>query len=474
MAIPTLPNKNDENIIPPPQAIDAEFAVLGAMFIQSDAIVKVADILKDTDFYSPNNRNVFRVIMQLYMSNSPVDFVTVSTELKNENLLQSMGGSGYLTTMTANVSSVANVEHYAQIVKDKSILRQIISIGTNMVCYAKSNPNISDILNRAQSDIYSVSENSVIREFVQMNKLVHPMLEQMETTCKNKNSFPGLSTGFIDLDRMTAGLQKSDLILFAGRPSMGKTAFALNIAEHVAFNEKKSVAIFSLEMSKEALAMRLACSTARVDSHKARQGYISSSGWSKLTSNMSKLFDAPIFIDDSSMLNTIEMRTRARKLAQELKSRNESLSLIIVDYIQLMSGTSKNENRVQEVTSISRALKGLARDLNVPVIALSQLSRKTEDHSRNGHRPQLSDLRESGALEQDADVVGFVYREGYYKRDDPDVQKNATIIIAKQRNGPTGDIDLTFLKECTRFENKEYKEAEKNESIIKTDCKRTC
>ena len=436
----------------PPQAIEAEQAVLGAMLIDKESIIKCLDILKDNDFYSSAHQRVFQIISYLYINNFPVELISVNNEMKNDKVLQDIGGAAFLINMTGKVSTVANVDHYARIVKEKSILRQIAIIGMEMSNAAQSECKASDILNKAQSVIYQVSENSMTRGFSPMKSLIHPMIDRVENLLKDKKDIPGLKTGFTNLDRMTAGLQPSDLILIAGRPSMGKTAFALNIAANVALNDNKPVAIFSLEMSKESLALRLSCSTAKVDAHKTRQGFLESSQWAKFTTTASQLYDTPLYIDDSPTINVMEMRTRARKLATELKVQGKELSLIIIDYIQLMQGIGRTENRQQEMAEISRSLKGLARDLNIPVIAISQLSRKTEEHGR-GHRPQLSDLRESGALEQDADVVAFVYREGYYKRDDPDLKYKATLILSKQRNGPTADIDLAFFPEYTRFEN---------------------
>jgi len=437
----------------PPQAIEAETAVLGSMLIEKEAVLKVLDILRDTDFYKGAHRNIFRIIRDLYMENQPVDTITVSAKLKTEKLLEDIGGGAYLTQLVNSVSTAANVEHYAEIVHEKAILRTLITVGSDIVGEAfneKSSP--TDILFKAGEILYKVSEDAQEKGFVPLSELVHPALERIEKLHADKKDVPGLRTGFDDFDRMTAGLQPSELIIIAGRPSMGKTAFGLNIIENVALLEKLPVALFSLEMSKEQLMMRLLCSAAQVDAQKTRQGFIAGQNWSKLTTVAGKLAEAPIYIDDSATLNVMEIRTRSRRLANELRMQNKQLSLIVIDYIQMMRGVGRSESRQLEMAEISRSLKALARDLKIPVIALSQLSRKPEEKGREG-KPQLSDLRESGALEQDADVVGFIYRESYYRRDDPDLERKATLILAKQRNGPTGDIDLAFFREFTRFEN---------------------
>jgi len=437
----------------PPQAFDAEKAVIGSMLIEKEAVIKAMDIVGEFDFYEGAHRNLFLAIRDLYLENQAVDAITVSDTLKKRKQLEKIGGAGYITTLINSVSTAANVEYYAGIVREKSILRQLISAGSDIVTSAFDEKNTAEeILDKSESTLFSIAQKKAQRGFASLASLVHPTLEYLEKIHSDKREVPGLRTGFEDLDKMTAGLQPSELIILAARPSMGKTALALNIAENVAMNEKKAVAIFSLEMSKEALMMRLLCSAARVNSHNTRQGFITTQNWSKLTTVATKLSEAPIYIDDSSSLNVLELRARARRLATELKVQGKELSLVMIDYIQIMGGLGRTESRQQEMSDISRSLKGLARDLNIPVVALSQLSRKPEEKGREG-RPQLSDLRESGALEQDADVVAFIYREGYYKRDDPDKEKSATLILAKQRNGPTGDINLIFQRDYTRFES---------------------
>jgi len=436
----------------PPQSLEAEMAVLGAMLIEREAVSKVLDIVNETDFYSEFHKQLFQAIKELELESQPVDVITVSEKLKKNKLFIDNGGVSYLASMINSVSTAANVEHYATIVRDKSILRRLINAGTNIVNSAfTENLSADEILDQSQRILFSISENQTGRNFADMGELVQDSLKDLEKLYTDKKDIPGLRTGFTDFDNKTLGLQKSDLIIIAARPSMGKTAFALNIAEYVAITEKKPVAIFSLEMSKRSLMLRLLCSAARVNSHHTRRGYISRQNWINLTTVASKIAEAPLYIDDSSVLSVLDIRARARRLASELEIQNKKLELIIIDYIQIMRGMGRVESRQQEMSDISRSLKGLAKDLNIPVIAISQLSRKPEEKGREG-RPQLSDLRDSGAIEQDADVVAFIFRESYYKRDDAE-NKTATIIIGKQRNGPTGEITLVFENECTRFEN---------------------
>ncbi len=437
----------------PPQSIDAEMAVLGSMLIEKEAVTKVIDLINEHDFYKEAHRQVYLAIRDMYLDNQAADIITVSEKLKNNRIFTDAGGAAYLTTLINAVSTAANVEYYASIVRDKSVLRQLINAGSSIVTLAFSEKTpAEEILDKSESILFNIAQRRAAKGFTSLADLVHPTLEHLEKLHTDKRDVPGLRTGFADLDKITAGLQPSELIILAARPSMGKTALALNIAEHVGLTEKKPVAIFSLEMSKESLMMRLLCAAARVNSHQTRQGYISTQNWSRLTTVATKLAEAPIYIDDSSDLSVLELRARARRLATELQVQGSGLALIMIDYIQIMRGSGRVESRQQEISEISRSLKGLARDLKVPVIALSQLSRKPEEKGREG-KPQLSDLRESGAIEQDADVVAFIYREGYYKRDDPDKEKNATLIIGKQRNGPTGEIQLVFEKDYTRFED---------------------
>ena len=444
----------------PPQSLDAEMAVLGSMLIEKEAIIKAVDIVSDEDFYKESHRQIFIVMRDLYLENQAVDAITVTDALKKNKLFADLGGGSYITSLINSVSTAANIEYYAAIVRDKSILRQMINTGTQIVASSfNEKMPANEILDKAGEALFDITQKGAKRGFVDVSKLVHPTLDYLEKLNRDKKDVPGLRTGFTMLDSMTAGLQPAELIIIAARPSMGKTAFALNIAENVALREKKAVAMFSLEMSKEALMLRLLCSAAQVNSHEVRKGIIATKDWSKLTTVAQKFSEAQIFIDDSPGISVLELRARARRLANELKIQGKELAMILIDYIQMMRGSAgRPESRQQEMADISRSLKGLARDLNCPVVALSQLSRKPEEKGREG-KPQLSDLRESGAIEQDADVVGFIYREGYYKRDDPDLERKATLILAKQRNGPTGEINLTFRRECTRFENATAMEA---------------
>ncbi|MDR0977454.1 MAG: replicative DNA helicase [Endomicrobium sp.] len=437
----------------PPQAVDVEMAVLGAMLIEKEAILKVIDIINDTDFYKEIHGQIFTTIHTLYIENQPVDLFTVSDALKKIGLLDKIGGAVYLSSLINSVQTAANVEYYAYIIRDKSIARQLIKTGSEIVERAFNEQNSTDeILDKSQSDLFTISERKSKKGLSSISKLVSPMLHNLEKLHSDPKDISGLATGFADFDAKTKGLHSAELIILAARPSMGKTAFALNIAEHVGIDQKKPVAIFSLEMKQEALMMRFLASLARVNASKLRNGQYNSSDWPRLTTAASKIAESHIFIDDDADINVIEIRARARKLATELKARGTPLSLVIVDYIQFIRPSRRKfESREQEVASISRSLKALAKDLDIPVIVLSQLSRRTEDRGRKDSKPQLSDLRDSGAIEQDADVVAMLYREGYYNREDPDLQKKATLIIGKQRNGPTGEINLIFEGEYTRF-----------------------
>jgi replicative DNA helicase len=437
----------------PPQANEAEMAVLGAMLIEREAQAKVLDLLDENCFYKPAHQHIFRAIAHLFAEGSAVDMVTVGESLKNQKLLTEIGGSSYLTDLANVLPTAANVEHYARIVKDKAVLRQLIQVSTRIVTAAFSQSGeVADLLDDAERQIFNIAQSKAEKGFISVSDLVHDVIETVEKLYQRKTHVTGVATGFSEIDAMTAGFQPSNLIIIAGRPSMGKTSFAMNIAEYVAIHEKRPVAIFSLEMSREELMLRMLCSQARVDSHKVRRGYLEKKYWSTLTAAASQIAQAPIFIDDSSSLSVLEMRARARRLAAELAAKGTPLSLIMVDYLQLMRGMGRIESRQQEISEISRNLKALARDLRVPVMALSQLSRRPEEKGREG-RPQLSDLRESGAIEQDADLVAFIFREELYKPQELDNQGKAKIIIAKQRNGPTGEVDLAFLREYTRFEN---------------------
>jgi replicative DNA helicase len=437
----------------PPQALDAEMAVLGAMLIEREAQAKALDMLDESAFYKPAHQQIFRIMAHLFSEGAAIDVVTVGEQLKNQRALGDIGGSSYLTDLTNILPTAANIEHYARVVKEKSILRQLIGVATRIVSAAYSQQEeVAALLDDAEHSIFSIAQSKAEKGFVPVSDLVHNVIETVESLYQRKAHVTGLATGFTELDTMTAGLQPANLVIIAGRPSMGKTSFAMNIAEHAAIVNKKPVAIFSLEMSREELMMRMLCSQARVDMHKVRRGYLEKKYWNTLTAAASQIAQSPIYIDDSSGLSVLEMRARSRRLAAELAAKGTPLALILVDYMQLMRGMGKSESRQQEISEISRNLKGLARDLKVPVMALSQLSRKPEEKGREG-RPQLSDLRESGAIEQDADLVAFIYREEVYRPQEIDLHGKAKIMIMKQRNGPTGDVDLAFIREYTKFEN---------------------
>jgi replicative DNA helicase len=437
----------------PPQAIDVEMAILGVMLIEKDVILKITEIINEDDFYKDIHKQIFLTIYGLYIESQPIDLFTVSEALKKNGMFSKIGGTSYLASLIDFVQTSANVEHYASIIRNKSISRQIINVGSEMISDAFDEQISSDeMLDKSQAVLFSISQQKTTKGFSSVAKLVMPMLKKLEKLHSNPREISGLSTGFTDFDIKTTGLHPAELIVLAARTSMGKTAFALNIAEHVAVVEKKPVAIFSLEMKQEALMSRFLASLSRVNAWKLRNGQYNNTDWPRLTNAAVKIAEAPIFIDDDSDISVIELRIRARRLATELKAKGNPLALVIVDYIQFIRGSGKKyESRQQEVSDISRSLKSLAKDLNVPVFVLSQLSRRTEDKGRKDNKPQLSDLRDSGAIEQDADVVAMLYREGYYNREDPDLQKKAILIIGKQRNGPTGDINLIFEGEYTKF-----------------------
>lgn len=430
----------------PPQNIEAEMAVLGSMLIEEDAISAILETIDEHVFYSDAHRKIFLKIVQLYDQRKAVDLVTLVEKLKGDNALEEVGGASYLAGLTNTVPTAANAIHYARIVKEKSVLRALINNATRIAAEAyEADENVGQILDRAEKMIFEISDSRIDGGVSAIKDLIKDSIETIDKLYQNKAHVTGIATGYTDFDIKTAGLQPSDLVVIAGRPSMGKSSFAINIVEHAAIIEKIPVAFFSLEMSKEQLVQRLLCSHARVDANKVRTGFLSASDWPSLTSAAGKLSEAPIFIDDSASISALELRAKARRLKSHHK-----IQLIVVDYLQLMRGSASIENRQQEISEISRSLKALAKELNVPVIAISQLSRAVE--SRTDHRPQLSDLRESGAIEQDADVVVLLMREEYYN---PTEQNRgiAEVNIAKQRNGPVGLVKLSFIKEYTRFEN---------------------
>ncbi len=438
----------------PPQALEAEMAVLGAMLIEPDAVERALDILSDQDFYQESHRAVFRVMAELARRSAAVDLVTVSEELRKVKRLDELGGMPFLTGLQDRVATAAHVEHYARIVKEKAILRELIKASTNIVaaCYKEEKP-AAELLDEAQADVMRVAQSQSLHGVVEAKDLAHEVLDQIEAAHKAKRAVTGVPSGLKLLDRKTAGFQKSDLILIAARPSQGKTALALNVAAHVVLEEKKPVLFFSLEMSRHAIMQRLIASEGRVNLMDIRTGFFQHRHWAQLTTATARLSESPLHVVDMPGLSVLGARSISRQLAAKLKREGKELSLIIIDYLQLMRGGARTENRQQEVSEISRGLKFLARDLNLPVIALSQLSRRSEDKGRTDNKPMLSDLRESGALEQDADLVAFIHREAYYKRNDPTLEGKALIIIAKQRQGPVGEVDVAFNMNITRFDN---------------------
>ena len=432
----------------PPASIEAEQAVLGAMLLKPDAVTTAAEELSADDFYRETHRLIFEAMMELKERAEPVDLVTLTEQLKKADKLAKIGGIPALSLIANSVPTAANVHYHARIVHEKAQLRSLINAATEIASAAyESADEVEDIMDSAEKRILQVASGKRSKDFVPLQDILLDTLEQIDLRYNNKGSITGLPTGFTELDHLTAGLQKSDLILVAARPSMGKTAFTLNIAAHVVLRAKEPVAFFSLEMSKEQLVQRLLCSEGRIDSQRLRVGELEEKEWGDLIDTANRLSAAPLYIDDTPGITVMELRSKARRLKAE-----HGLSLIVIDYLQLMQGrgNKSGDNRQQEISEISRSLKALARELNVPVIALSQLSRSVE--SRQIKRPMLSDLRESGSLEQDADIVMFLYREDYY---DPETEnKNITeVIIAKHRNGPVDTVDLTFLKQFTKFGN---------------------
>jgi replicative DNA helicase len=433
-----------------PANVEAERSILGAIMLDNLAYNEAAEHLKPEDFSLDSHRRIFTRMVDLAESSRPIDMITLVEELDRRKELETIGDVGYVSGLVDGVPDRPSIEHYIKIVRDKALLRGLIHAANAAITRAsdQSDP-AEEILNDAEAAIFQLSEKRIGRGFMGVQDIVKESFGSVDALLQRGQRITGLATHYTDLDEMTSGFQRSDLIIIAARPSMGKTAFAMNIAENASIEDQKVVGMFSLEMSREALLLRLLCSRARVDSHKMRTGSLWRDDMTKVVQAMEQLAHAPIFIDDTPGISLSEMRAKARRLQQS----QGKLDLLIVDYLQLMSGGGRRyENRTQEVSAISRGLKALAKELSVPVIALSQLSRAPE--SRGGdHRPQLSDLRESGSIEQDADVVAFIFREEVYKQDDPDLQGKAELIIAKQRNGPTGRVNLAFLKNSTRFES---------------------
>ncbi|MEE8410836.1 MAG: replicative DNA helicase [Myxococcota bacterium] len=430
----------------PPQDTDAERSVLGAMLLDRQAMLEAIEVLDQDDFYRPAHAKIFEAITNLFERNEPVDEVTVAAELKTLGHLESVGGRAGLSLITESVPTAANAVHYSRIVRSRALTRRLISASTMIATSGyEASADIEMLLDDAEAKIFEITRDREHKGFVPIKEVVKDAFKRIEKLYERKESITGIGTGFVDLDRITSGLQPSDLIIVAGRPSMGKTALALNIAQNAAIRHQQPVAVFSLEMSKDQLVTRMLCSEGRIDGHRLRGGFLKESDWPRLARAAGSLAEAPIYIDDTGALSILEMRAKARRLQAE-----KGLALIIVDYLQLMRGRAGSDGREREISEISRGLKALAKELAVPVMALSQLNRALEQ--RTDKRPMLSDLRESGAIEQDADVICFVYRDEYYNPESED--KGLTeLIIGKQRNGPTGTVMLKFFSEFVRFEN---------------------
>lgn len=433
----------------PPQNIEAEQAVLGAILLEPSALTTASEILIPEDFYRAAHQKIFRTMLQLSDRGEPVDLVTVTSELADANALEEIGGVSYLTELANAVPTAANVQYYAKIVEEKSILRRLIRTATSIAQdgYTRED-EVEDVLSEAERKILEVSQRKNTSGFQNIKDVLVQAYDNIEMLHNRKGEITGIPTGFIELDRMTAGFQRSDFIIVAARPSVGKTAFALNIAQNVATRTGENVAIFSLEMGAQQLVMRMLCAEGNINAQNLRTGKLTPEDWGKLTMAMGSLSNAGIFIDDTPNIRVSEIRAKCRRLKQE-----QGLGMVLIDYLQLIQGSGRNrENRQQEVSEISRSLKALARELDVPVIALSQLSRSVEQ--RQDKRPMMSDLRESGSIEQDADIVAFLYRDDYYDKESEN--KNIIeIIIAKQRNGPVGTVQLAFVKEYNKFVNLE-------------------
>lgn len=430
----------------PPQNLEAETAVLGSMLLDRDAASLAIEMIDSTCFYKDAHKKIYSAIIKLYDDNKAVDLITVVEELKKTNALDEVGGPAYITNIASSVPTAANIAHYIKIVKEKHILRNLINASTQIVseCY-NTEHDADTLVDKAEQIIFDIAAKKVESRAVPLRDVIRSSIETIDNLYQRKENITGIATGYRDLDMRTAGLQYSDLIVIAGRPSMGKSAFVTCIAEHIGVIEKKPVAFFSLEMSKEQLVQRMLCSHARVDAHKVRTGFLSQADWPRLVTAAGKLSEAPIFIDDSPGISVMELRAKARRLKAQ-----HDIQLIVLDYLQLMQGPANSDSRQQEISEISRSLKALARELRVPLIAISQLSRAVEQ--RSDHRPQLSDLRESGAIEQDADLVILLLREEYYNPTEEN-KGISEVIIAKQRNGPVGSLNLTFIGEYMRFEN---------------------
>ena len=429
----------------PPQNLEAEQSVLGGILLDNPALNAVLEVLVKSDFYSEAHRKIFSAIVELSNRNEPCDLITLSNILKSQKQIEKVGGAAYLASLVDNVPSAVNIAYYAKIIKEKSILRRLIGTATEILNKSyDAGMDIDSVLDEAERAIFEISENKIRPSFHPIREIIKDSFKTIERLYAKKELVTGVATGFDKIDDITSGLQNSDLIIIAGRPSMGKTAFALNIAQYAALEMGVPVAIFSLEMAKEQLATRMLASEARVDSQRLRRGFLGETDWPKLTTAAGRLSEAPIYIDDTPAITVIEMKAKSRRLKSEA-----GLGLVILDYLQLMQVPGTGENRTNEISEISRSLKALAKELNVPVVALSQLNRGLE--SRTDKRPVMADLRESGAIEQDADIIMFIYRDEYYTKDACKEPGVAEVIISKQRNGPTGTVKLAFQNRITKF-----------------------
>lgn len=432
----------------PPQNIEAEQAVIGAVLLEPESLTLASEMLLPEDFYRASHQRIFKVMLELSEKGEPIDLITVTSELADQKILEEIGGVSYLSDLANSVPTAANIEYYSKIVEEKSILRRLIRAATSVVTDGYSQEeDIEGVLSSAEKTILEVAQRKNFGAFQSIKDVLVEAYDNIEVLHNRKGDVTGIPTGFLDLDRMTAGFQRNDLIIVAARPSVGKTAFALNIAQNVATKTDENVAIFSLEMGAQQLVMRMLCAEGNIDAQRLRTGKMNEDDWRKLTMAMGSLSNAGIYIDDTPGIRVSEIRSKCRRLQQE-----KGLGMILIDYLQLIqgSGTRSGENRQQEVSEISRSLKSLARELNVPVIALSQLSRGVEQ--RQDKRPMMSDIRESGSIEQDADIVAFLYRDDYYDKESEN-QNIIEIIIAKQRNGPVGTVELAFVKEFNKFVN---------------------
>jgi replicative DNA helicase len=430
----------------PPQNVEAEQSVLGAIILDNESLPKAIEILSTDDFYRETHRRLYGAILSLFEKNEPIDIVTLTDYLRRTNELESIGGLSYLSSLASGVLTSANIKYHAKIVREKALLRSLIQTATHIASRVyEDSLDADEMVDYAEKMIFDIADKRTKTSFSSLKDVIKDTFKMIEHLYDKKEAITGVPSGFKDIDELTSGFQSGDLIIIGGRPGMGKTAFALNIAQHVGIDLKEPVAVFSLEMSKEQLALRMLCAESMVDSSRVRKGFIGKQDWPRLTNAAGRLAESPIFIDDSSAITVLEVRAKARRLKME----RGALSLVVVDYLQLMRSRGNFERREQEISEISRSLKALAKELRVPVIALSQLNRGVE--SRGDRRPTLADLRESGAIEQDADVIVFLYRDEIYNKNNPSNKGKAEVIIAKQRNGPTGVVNLTYLADNTRF-----------------------